>query len=227
MRADLAAVDDINHISRMSVKLLLVTRLERRFEQSGTTYDSAGNLTYDDYTGAGTRTYDGENKITSATGGSGQTEVYNYDPSGQRIKRTVDGVQTWQVYGFGGELLAEYPANGAAVSPQKEYGYRNGQLLITAEPATTAAVNVALAANGGVATASSSYVCCGWNFTPANNGNRSGAGWAAVKAGTILILETVFRTGCKLISAAARPSTRSTCLRSRITGRTRQRPRSQ
>jgi RHS repeat-associated protein len=31
-----------------------------------------------------------------------------------------------------GELLAEYAANTAAGSPQKEYGYRNGQLLITA-----------------------------------------------------------------------------------------------
>jgi RHS repeat-associated protein len=34
-----------------------------------------------------------------------------------------------------GELLAEYPASGVATSPQKEYGYRNGQLLVTAEPA--------------------------------------------------------------------------------------------
>ncbi|HKZ78753.1 MAG TPA: RHS repeat-associated core domain-containing protein, partial [Pyrinomonadaceae bacterium] len=42
----------------------------------------------------------------------------------------------WQLYGFEGELLAEYAANGAAGSPQKEYGYRNGQLLVTAEPAS-------------------------------------------------------------------------------------------
>jgi RHS repeat-associated protein len=31
---------------------------------------------------------------------------------------------------MGGELLAEYPANGLPTSPQKEYGYRNGQLLV-------------------------------------------------------------------------------------------------
>ena len=31
-----------------------------------------------------------------------------------------------------GELLAEYPAGTAPGSPQKEYGYRNGQLLVTA-----------------------------------------------------------------------------------------------
>jgi hypothetical protein len=42
-------------------------------------------------------------------------------------------LQTWQVYGFGGELLAEYPLDGDPASPQKEYGYRNGQLLISAD----------------------------------------------------------------------------------------------
>ena len=44
----------------------------------------------------------------------------------------VGGVETWQVYGIGGELVAEYPANALPASPQKEYGYRNGQLLVTA-----------------------------------------------------------------------------------------------
>ncbi|HKV34161.1 MAG TPA: LamG-like jellyroll fold domain-containing protein [Pyrinomonadaceae bacterium] len=101
--------------------------------QTGTmTYDAAGNLINDTYTGAGNRTYDAENKITSAWGGNNQAQLYGYDASGQRIKRTVNGTETWQVYGFGGELLAEYPASGAATSPQKEYGYRNGELLITA-----------------------------------------------------------------------------------------------
>src|SRR5205807_7203073 len=39
-----------------------------------------------------------------------------------------------------GELLAEYSStNPNPLSPQKEYGYRNGQLLITAEAATTSA----------------------------------------------------------------------------------------
>ena len=122
--------------------------------QSGVmAYDAAGNLTNDTYTGAGNRTYDAENKITSAWGGNNQAQTYKYDASGQRIRRTVDSVETWQVYGLGGELLAEYAANAAAGSPQKEYGYRNGQLLITAEaPSVT---NVASAANGAVASASS------------------------------------------------------------------------
>jgi RHS repeat-associated protein len=100
------------------------------------TYDAAGNLTNDTYTGLGNRTYDAENKIVSAWGGNNQAQLYNYDASGQRIKRTVDGVEIWQIYGFGGELLAEYPANGAPASPQKEYGYRNGQLLVTLDSAS-------------------------------------------------------------------------------------------
>ncbi len=34
---------------------------------------------------------------------------------------------------MGGELLAEYATTLSAASPQKEYGYRNGQLLVTAD----------------------------------------------------------------------------------------------
>jgi RHS repeat-associated protein len=97
-------------------------------------YDSAGNLINDNYTGQGLHTYDAENRMTSSAGVS--AGVYFYDGDGHRIKRTVGGVETWQVYGLGGELIAEYPANGSQGSPQKEYGYRNGQLLITATPAT-------------------------------------------------------------------------------------------
>jgi len=50
------------------------------------------------------------------------------------VRRKVNGVETWQVYGLAGELLVEYAANAVTANPQKEYGYRNGQLLITAEP---------------------------------------------------------------------------------------------
>ena len=145
--------------------------------QSGVmTYDAVGNLTNDTYTGAGSRTYDGENKITSAHGGNNQAQLYSYDGSGQRIKRTVDGVETWHVYGFGSELLAEYQANGTSL--QREYGYRNGQLLMTADART----NVALSANGGVASASSAHTCCGFSVGGAINGNirgpwSNGEGW--------------------------------------------------
>ena len=100
--------------------------------QSGAmSYDAAGNLTTDSYTGFGSRLYDAENKMTSAQDNSGVWAYYTYNADGQRTRRKINNQETWQIYGFDGELLAEYSVNGAAASPQKEYGYRNGQLLVT------------------------------------------------------------------------------------------------
>ena len=130
-------------------------------------YDNAGNQKKDYYSVSGIkydRIYDGENRMTSSTAtytspAGTETSTYTYNADGQRVKRSVAGqpsaVETWQVYGIGGELLAEYAANASPASPQKEYGYRNGQLLITAEAPTTALSNVAPIANGGNAVASS------------------------------------------------------------------------
>jgi len=95
-------------------------------------YDAAGNLTNDTYSGAGTRNYDAEGRITSATNSASQQSVYTYDADGRRVRRNSYGQEIWQVNGLDGELLAEYAANAAPSSPQKEYGYRNGELLVTA-----------------------------------------------------------------------------------------------
>jgi RHS repeat-associated protein len=97
-------------------------------------YDAAGNLINDTYTGAGAREYDAENKMTRAWGGNNQWQEYTYNADGQRTRRKINGSETWQIYGMDGELLAEYSANGATNAPQKEYGYRNGELLVTASP---------------------------------------------------------------------------------------------
>ena len=114
-------------------------------------YDAAGNQTRDTYTtnnpSGGQRTYDAENRIIAAqkfpSGKGGTTwAYYTYNGDGQRVRRKVSGTETWQVYGFDGELLAEYPQTGpslAVAQPQKEYGYRNGQLLVTTEPWVNAA----------------------------------------------------------------------------------------
>lgn len=102
------------------------------------TYDAAGNLTYDNYMGEGARTYDAEGRMTSAQfiSGQSQTATYAYDADGRRVKRILGaGGEVWQVYGVGGELLAEYAAGAAPSSPQKEYGRRAGELLVTAGPA--------------------------------------------------------------------------------------------
>lgn len=94
-------------------------------------YDYAGNQTNDTYTGGGARTFNAENHMLSATEASG-VQSYKYSGAGLRVRRIVNGTEIWQVYGLGGSLIAEYPANGAVGSPQTEYGYRKGQLLITA-----------------------------------------------------------------------------------------------
>ena len=107
--------------------------------QSGTmSYDNAGNLTVDTYSAAAVlRAYDAENRMTKETqANSVVAGDYTYNADGQRVRRKVNNVEIWQVYGMDNELLAEYAASGAPTSPQKEYGYRNGQLLVTAEAPT-------------------------------------------------------------------------------------------
>lgn len=94
-------------------------------------YDNAGNQTNDSYTGQGSRTYDAENHLTQAQGlPNGQWQTYAYDADGRRIKRNINGVETWLLYGMDGELLADYQSGAAAFLPVREFGYRNGKLLV-------------------------------------------------------------------------------------------------
>src|SRR6185369_2221359 len=125
-------------------------------------------------TGAGSRTYDAENRMTTAADNTGQTSHYTYDADGHRVRRQVStNPEQWQVHGIDGELIAEYPANGPAASPQKEYGYRNGQLLVTAEPPST---NVASSANGATVSASSTMVNPPFSYpvSAISNGDHKG-----------------------------------------------------
>lgn len=117
-------------------------------------YDEAGNLTRDDYTGGGARAYDAEGRVTSAEFVAGQTQTasYTYDADGRRVKRSLGaGGDVWQIYCGGPNLLAEYAPDSLPAWPQKEYGYRGGELLVTAE--APGRYNVALASNGATATA--------------------------------------------------------------------------
>jgi len=87
-------------------------------------YDASGNLTYDTWTGQGERVYDAENRMIQARGINAGWQYYTYDGDGRRVKRniydpvTMQNTETWQVYGVGGELIAEY-ANGAPQTPKK------------------------------------------------------------------------------------------------------------
>src|SRR2546421_231160 len=106
-----------------------------------------------------------------------QTATYTYDADGRRVKRNMGaGGEVWQVYGVGGELLAEYAANASPSQPQKEYGYRGGELLVTAEAA--ARTDVALASEGATATASSTYSSA-FPVGGIINGDRKGLNWGA------------------------------------------------
>jgi RHS repeat-associated protein len=136
-------------------------------------FDNAGNLTNDTYTGQGQRVYDAENRMTQAWA-NGQWQVYSYDSDGHRVKRKVNNVETWQVYGIGGELVAEYAPNAPANTPDKEYGYRNGQLLVTAS-----AVNLA---QGKTATQSSTFYIMYASL--AVDGNTNGDFWGAMSSAT-------------------------------------------
>ncbi len=101
----------------------------------GLCYDAAGNLIFDNQLGSGgDRTYDAEGRILTAAGGG--TNKYVYDADGKRVRRQVGSAQYWQVYGIGGELLAEYQWNGTTATLQKEYGYA-GEVSVVAESATT------------------------------------------------------------------------------------------
>ncbi|MGH9959590.1 MAG: RHS repeat-associated core domain-containing protein, partial [Pyrinomonadaceae bacterium] len=143
--------------------------------QSGVmTYDNAGNLITETYTGAGSRVYDAENRMTKAWGGNNQWQEYGYNADGQRTRRKIDGVETRQVYGMDGQLLAEYAASAAPSSPQKEYGHRNGQLLIIAEPSNSPAETVWLedSVPAGASIAGDNE---GWNWIGSNPGPASGS----------------------------------------------------
>jgi RHS repeat-associated protein len=95
-------------------------------------YDAAGSLVFDNYTGTGSRAYDAEGRIVSAQDSGGGAVAYTYDADGRRIKRTAYNASVWQLHGPGGELLAEYDAGAAPFAPTKEFGYRRGELLVTA-----------------------------------------------------------------------------------------------
>lgn len=100
--------------------------------KNGLCYDAAGNLIFDNQLGsAGDRTYDAEGRIITAVGGG--LNKYVYDADGKRVRRQVGAQQFWQVYGIGGELVAEYLWDGTTATLQKEYGYRSGDMLIVAE----------------------------------------------------------------------------------------------
>jgi RHS repeat-associated protein len=105
-------------------------------------YDASGNLIKDTHTQTGTagnRTYDAENRMLTADGANGLLNSYAYDADGHRTRRSINngGEVWWQVFGISGESVAEYQLVSGTPTLKKEYGYRNGQLLVIAETTGT------------------------------------------------------------------------------------------
>jgi RHS repeat-associated protein len=98
----------------------------------GYAYDLSGNMTND---GINTMIYDGENRVTSTTGGSGSGS-YSYDGNGLRVQKVAGGTTTLYVFS-GSKVIAEYD-NGVAVgSPSREYIYSGNVMLAKIEGGIT------------------------------------------------------------------------------------------
>ena len=118
-----------NTITGLNGSNLAFSAVNNRITTANYGYDSVGNLTSENNQA---RTYDAENRMVSAA----SSGFYTYDGEGRRVKRTA-GTTTCYVYGINGELLAEYLSTAMATNtPSKQYGYKGGKLLVTAEGAT-------------------------------------------------------------------------------------------
>ncbi|MCU1264914.1 MAG: repeat-associated core domain protein [Acidobacteria bacterium] len=135
-----------------------INQATNRFISTGgtpVTYDNnvtngPGNVTNDGKFRGLSYGYDGNSRQTSASGiGVSQTAVY--DCAGQRVQTTANSVTRSMVYDIFGQDIADYLGS----TLERENIYRGGQLLATQEFNTRS--NVALAANGGVASASSYF----------------------------------------------------------------------
>jgi RHS repeat-associated protein len=129
-------IDQANTTGGANSKAYIVDTSTNRLQPPGGTgtmqYDAAGNLQTDNYTSGASQefVYDGENRLAEVKNGGVSVSWYVYNAAGRRVVRTVGSHVTWQIYGCGGELLAEYALGAAPSAAQKEYGYRDGEILV-------------------------------------------------------------------------------------------------
>ncbi|SDF49093.1 RHS repeat-associated core domain-containing protein [Chitinophaga filiformis] len=96
-------------------------------------YDSTGNLIKDSGGGISSITWTVYGKIATVTKTDGTTIAYTYDVSGNRISKTVNGVQTWYVRDASGNVMSVYTrgdntANGGSLTQTEIPLYGSGRL---------------------------------------------------------------------------------------------------
>ncbi len=99
---------------------------------NGFSYDAAGNLLSDGVNGY---VYDDENRIVSATLGSGGTAAYSYDAEGQRVRKAVGATVDEYVYDNAGHQVGDMQPNGAMKRMEL---YAGGRHLATYDIASNA-----------------------------------------------------------------------------------------
>ena len=123
---DVANTSDNAGAANSALQLANFSESNNRITRDGFVYDLAGNLIAEP---GKSYTYDGENRMVTATVGGVATSQYIYDCNGRRVKKIVGGVVTRFEYGADGELIAERDDTNVTVT--KGYLYKGGKLLAT------------------------------------------------------------------------------------------------
>ena len=159
-------------------------------------YDANGSLTSRSDTGL-TLVYDALNRLTQANKTGQANQTYAYDDSGRRIAKTVGSTTTNFLYG-GPDIVAEYSASWGTPVAQYTHGPNQDEPIerITATAAAqyfhhdglgsvvamtsndSPRSNAALAANGAITSASSTY-SASFPASAANDGDHTGLNWGA------------------------------------------------
>jgi RHS repeat-associated protein len=124
---NVANTSDNADATNSALQLADFSEANNRITRADYVYDAGGNLIAEP---GKSYTYDGENRLVTATVGGVLANQYFYDGNGRRVKKIVGGVGTRFEYGAGGELTAERNDSGVVI---KDYLYKGGELIATSK----------------------------------------------------------------------------------------------
>jgi len=103
------------------------------------TYDAIGNMTADKADTLSSINWTVYNKIQSLTNSKG-TITYTYDPSGQRVSKTLNGITTWYIRDAQGNTLALYDNKHSTINWKEQDLYGSSRLGMW-QPGVTLSAN--------------------------------------------------------------------------------------